>query len=1023
MKNKKILFLISFLFLSFNYVNAAENCSKNGYTILTINGMFTDETGAFLNKNALKYKLSNTYKNEPVNVDYIYNPTHLAGAGDLVDVVKQGLFDEKSDYDLTELLNSASEKVKTQKLLLVGHSQGNFYANNFYKKIVNKEGGVPANSLGVYGVATPASSVAGGGKYLTSDTDRVISTAVGRVKNIMSPNTHINLQKSDGNGHSFSDVYLKYRGTKIVSDIKSSLDKLKTNNIQPANESCISEQKVSVLHKINKAIVSVADTITNNSFKTITTIFNKVNNTAHSLASNILGVAKKNLAIVGLAENESSKIEASDILQSDQSNTIENNIPTAEETTPIDSVNTEEIKTDIVNNSSDENNSEISTDSNVSVSSGGGGGGSSSSNSSSSNSDVVIDNVPPVITLNGDENISIKLNDVYTDASAIALDDKDGAVLVSISGVVDNTKIGTYIITYTATDKALNSSTKNRTVNVISDTPISSGSGTSFLSFPDLDNFRKAGVFPMRGRVNIVDYLFNVTYTNSDNVAPESIKIHLRNKLTNIYLPDIEMTKYDSYKTPMETLGDGDFRNGETYTAHQLINQVGDFIPSYTAYGKDGIIAEIKEKDDGVISNFFYEYVYVPRNTFGTNNGDGNDWQIWAFDGSNVYDWSDVYVNKYLKESFTVQAYNSNEQYWCVSCLEKGIFNLDPRGGFNDENLTQIALEHNIQNLKNDNIYNIVNQWDSTGYTYTISHNSIIDYTGHVDVPNINENTWVGWTTTNNNFKKLPTDSVWVEHIPYLNDNRSGGFGMVTIPYRVYDPSSSIDTPVTPPVVEPEVPKLSSEKLIKSFKIINTDPVSVGVIDNVNYTVKVTVPYGTNLSETIPEATVSDKAIFFPPNSGRPNHFYDPVEYNVIAEDQSIQKYIVTVTIAPPVVDPNVNNDPPSIKSYKLSGVQDNVVINPIINNLHIILIANKNVNWMSIQIEKEDDDKFYKTYQSNSDTCIDGSNICERIWSGELIRDIPLQNGVYRVKVHIKDESSNEYNEYLDSKITVFGQ
>ena len=59
--------------------------------------------------------------------------------------VYQKIFDNETiqDYDLIEMLKSASEKVKTQKLLLVAHSQGNFYANSFYDTVAEKQGGVP----------------------------------------------------------------------------------------------------------------------------------------------------------------------------------------------------------------------------------------------------------------------------------------------------------------------------------------------------------------------------------------------------------------------------------------------------------------------------------------------------------------------------------------------------------------------------------------------------------------------------------------------------------------------------------------------------------------------------------------------------------------------------------------------------------------------------------------------------------------------------------------------------------------
>ena len=202
--------MISLFSLS-SRVFASGLCSQNGYTIATINGIFTNEDGAKENRNNLKKGLPLTYNNQPLTVDYLYNPTHLAGLGDVFDAIAQGAFFQRSDYDLTEMLNDASQKIGTQKLLLVGHSQGNFYTNNFYDKVSSRPGGIPGRSISVYGVASPAGYVDGGGKYLTSNTDEVINFV--REKNtidVLSPNIHIPLQASDGNGHSFSDVYLKY---------------------------------------------------------------------------------------------------------------------------------------------------------------------------------------------------------------------------------------------------------------------------------------------------------------------------------------------------------------------------------------------------------------------------------------------------------------------------------------------------------------------------------------------------------------------------------------------------------------------------------------------------------------------------------------------------------------------------------------------------------------------------------------------------------------------------------------------
>src|SRR5665811_87841 len=207
MKNKILFFFTTAFLLSFSPTVFADGvCSSYGYSVLTINGIFTNLDGAIYNKDALAFKLNNSFNNEPLTVDFLYNPSHLAGLGDITDAINQGLFNQQSDYDLTEMINDASQKVKTQKLLLVAHSQGNFYSNSFYNIVASQEGGVPSQSIGVYGVANPTDRVAGSGKYLTSNTDSVIASTVARFINILPPNIHIPLQKADGNGHSFSDA-------------------------------------------------------------------------------------------------------------------------------------------------------------------------------------------------------------------------------------------------------------------------------------------------------------------------------------------------------------------------------------------------------------------------------------------------------------------------------------------------------------------------------------------------------------------------------------------------------------------------------------------------------------------------------------------------------------------------------------------------------------------------------------------------------------------------------------------------
>ena len=78
-----------------------------------------------------------------------------------------------------------------------------------------------------------------------------------------------------------------------------------------------------------------------------------------------------------------------------------------------------------------------------------------------------VDTTAPVITLNGNANISIEKDSNYTELGATALDDVDGSVSVEINGTVDTSVVGNYTITYTAIDKAKNKATLKRYVAVV----------------------------------------------------------------------------------------------------------------------------------------------------------------------------------------------------------------------------------------------------------------------------------------------------------------------------------------------------------------------------------------------------------------------------------------------------------------------------------------------------------------------------------------------------------------------------
>jgi hypothetical protein len=517
-KNFIFLYIISLLLIpSLSHASfVVGKCSADGYTIATINGIFTDKEGAEENMDELRKISGPNWRGQEIDYQYLFNPTHLAGLADLIDAVKQGLFDQKSDYDLVEMLNDASQKVTTQKVLLVAHSQGNFYANNFYDKVASQEGGVPSQSIGMYGVASPANRVAGGGKYLTSDTDNVIAAMVARYIKILSPNIHIPLSGNiDGNGHNFSDVYLKYQGNRIVSDIKSSLDKLKNNDEQESDAPCISPLELSMIHKIEGLILAIADPTANftkkvavntisTSYKIASAIGNGVLGGVNIVANSISSFTKN---IGGLADNNGAGVILSNSGSASNTNVVNTTNGNAPPKTSVVSQAINKIKIlamGIVdpNSVSAENNdpsqpAENNTNTKINgeilgsnTNSGGGGDGTGGGEiilPTESTPDIVPppiviepeiippvvepDIVPPVITIIGDNPIEIIKDNIYTDAGATALDDVDGVRDVVTSGVVDVAVVGTYTITYTATDLSENVTTATRIVNIITPPP------------------------------------------------------------------------------------------------------------------------------------------------------------------------------------------------------------------------------------------------------------------------------------------------------------------------------------------------------------------------------------------------------------------------------------------------------------------------------------------------------------------------------------------------------------------------
>lgn len=214
--------------------------------------------------------------------------------------------------------------------------------------------------------------------------------------------------------------------------------------------------------------------------------------------------------------------------------------------------------------------------------------------------------------------------------------------------------------------------------------------------------------------------------------------------------------------------------------------------------------------------------------------------------------------------------------------------------------------------------------------------------------------------------------------------------------------------PIPPPVI------LSSEKIITVFNFSSLTPNIVGTIDETNHTISLTVPFDTDVKVLVPTISISEKASINP-NTDIAQDFISPITYTVTAEDGSTQNYVVTVLITPapePEPEPIPDTTPPTITSYTFNGVADNITTDPLANPVSIVLTSNEKVNWTSIKIENQDKPNIHK-YFYDGNGCVNGTNTCTKIWNGETFGGT-LQNGIYKIKVHMKDLANNNFNDYL---------
>ena len=147
-----------------------------------------------------------------------------------------------NDIDLQNHLILYSESIVAgKKVVLVSHSQGNFFANRAYELLYSGEDTLNTDSFGIVAVATPASFVGGDGPYTTLTNDRVIQGVrafAERSNGLIDPPKKANRTNSadaehDLLHHGFIKTYLvseTLSEEKILNDVEAVMNSLQDPN-------------------------------------------------------------------------------------------------------------------------------------------------------------------------------------------------------------------------------------------------------------------------------------------------------------------------------------------------------------------------------------------------------------------------------------------------------------------------------------------------------------------------------------------------------------------------------------------------------------------------------------------------------------------------------------------------------------------------------------------------------------------------------------------------------------------------
>ena len=122
-----------------------------------------------------------------------------------------------NDADLQEHISQYNKDIRSgKKVVIVSHSQGNFYANYAREEVIRRNPEY-TNNIRIVGVASPSHFVSGSGDYTTNSYDKIINIVRNIYPDTLRANVSTNTPTPDD--HGFSSSYLPWFGSRIRSHV------------------------------------------------------------------------------------------------------------------------------------------------------------------------------------------------------------------------------------------------------------------------------------------------------------------------------------------------------------------------------------------------------------------------------------------------------------------------------------------------------------------------------------------------------------------------------------------------------------------------------------------------------------------------------------------------------------------------------------------------------------------------------------------------------------------------------------